>query len=468
MAHGYIPVLWSKEAISRWRIVRPLVNAITNLTLWLTFCLIVPYLLLASDLPFFKFLRIVICAIIVLQIARRFIAHNRKTFVHGFTSSIPRAVPKSAKVVVPLVLLLIPPLLIHHEISSLVESGIDCIDNQLKKNETVPFPKVIFVERNYGSWFHSVNPSYYLSLWLPEPFSWPLKYKIEFSVARLDITPLTRWAFIAFSILKVWLKVFQILLLVGALYLTIKLFLYALVRIMSANGAALLFSVPIGLKPAPKSSIYIRGAQVHGRDLPSKRLYVRCDRQPVGSVPRISLPNPSDAFIARILHGFYIVNQYDNSLKSPPIEFLNARGRVYVEWRLRPNEYIVFNYHNLVAWSSNVRIKTFISFSITGFALNRTFVPIAVGPGSVLLECGGQPKCSGPQEEPTTSTIDHLAAWAGEEFVIAGSGRVADIYLGSCSLKAKSLGSTIIDPESSAVSQRNFILSSLRKLYMPF
>jgi hypothetical protein len=198
-----------------------------------------------------------------------------------------------------------------------------------------------------------------------------------------------------------------------------------------------------------------------------------------GREENISVPQPLNAFIGRILHGAYFCNenvvgkQLDNGERKSlgPIIFRTYGGSHFVQWDLCDGEEVIFSFSNLVAFEKAVRFKTIVSLKLSTLVLGRIFFHCATGPGRLILQSRGDPEIGDNAGTSRKVRISQMLAWQrSARFFVYSKVDLQNVYLSGVTVRKEQGGGkgsiAVIDvPERISTGRR--IIRVFKRFLLP-
>lgn len=186
------------------------------------------------------------------------------------------------------------------------------------------------------------------------------------------------------------------------------------------------------------------------------------------------VPMPFKALVSRILNRAWRMQKVDlaqatkvSGLTMPPPASL-------VEWTLRSEEQVVFEWSHFVGMSSTVRIKRLLSFNLANLIFGRAMVHYAQGPGVLILKTDATailPRGTGGKTSTRAARAYGPGCFVARD-VQAGFSVHSDLgeVMRGNYLVAKSTGDTVlIDPLPNGLGPARFgILRYARTFLLPF
>jgi len=236
-------------------------------------------------------------------------------------------------------------------------------------------------------------------------------------------------------------------------FLCIKSFLYVFGRVAFASdaGAFLTLGDPDAAADMPHGSVRITGQDYSLGEGVEGTYYFSRRFQPHGMPPRFTVPQPSGAPIARLLHRSMTMNRFDLAPKDaasrPQALYFTVTGsKTFVEWTLAEGETIVFDFTNFVGMAGSVKLSTLISARISTLQLGKYVFSTATGPGRVVLLTGGRPKTGNDPETEVSMPPERLVAWQRDvRFHVDSSLALPDIYLSTAYIRKEGAGTLVMD-----------------------
>lgn len=245
------------------------------------------------------------------------------------------------------------------------------------------------------------------------------------------------------------------------IFLCIKSLMYVFGRVAFATdaGAFLTLGDPDAASDTHHSEVritgqdYSLGGDVEGTYYFSRRF------QPHGMPPRLTIPQPSGAPIARLLHRSMTMNRYDltpagadGAPHGQALYFTVTGSKTFVEWTLAEGETIVFNFTNFVGMAATVKLSTLISARISTLQLGKYVFSTATGPGRIVLLTDGRPKTGNDPETEVSMPPERLIAWQSDvRFHVDSSLAMPDIYLSTAYVRKDGPGTLVMDVDRQSI-----------------
>ena len=200
---------------------------------------------------------------------------------------------------------------------------------------------------------------------------------------------------------------------------------------------------------------------------PGQTFYYCRRYEPLGVSPQVALPQHFHSWIARLLHGSYILNCVTGQAPQTPIEFRTTGACSFVAWKLRDGEEICFDGGKLAGFEKSITLRTLISFQVSALCLDRIFFQIARGPGLMLFETSGTPEIF---HEVSSSSFppSRLVCWKLDStFEIDASPKVMDHYFSAAYLRTIRTSGLVIDANDTSKRSGGFLWNLIKRVYRP-
>ncbi len=115
-------------------------------------------------------------------------------------------------------------------------------------------------------------------------------------------------------------------------------------------------------------------------------LYLKRDIAVTNAPTSGRLPMPFKAVLSRIAHRAWRMQKVDLSQRSAVTGLTMPPPASLVEWTLRSDEQVVFEWSHFVGMSSTVQIKRLLSFNLASLIFGRAMLHYAQGPGVLILK----------------------------------------------------------------------------------
>lgn len=248
------------------------------------------------------------------------------------------------------------------------------------------------------------------------------------------------------------LKLILFLLELGFFFVVFKSFTYVLARVVFSQQQKNTF---ISLLPTaatvPHGNVKVMGGNYHIEAGASKNYLVNRHFEPSGRAPKITIPQPTTALIARLFNGCYAMNKIKMGEGRTDVEFNAAIGIEFVEWNLAEGESVVFRLADFVGITEDVKLKRIYSLRMESLLLGHIFFTTATGPGKLILRSKGNVMITGGKEEPSLarSIPQHrMIAWQQtSRFHVESELNIADVFFSGVYLQPFSEDITVINSD---------------------
>ncbi|MDP1662174.1 MAG: hypothetical protein Q8L55_09695 [Phycisphaerales bacterium] len=164
--------------------------------------------------------------------------------------------------------------------------------------------------------------------------------------------------------------------------------------------------------------------------LPSdeRRWYFSRERRVGGLIPSTAFPGLMQSPIARVVEGKYWTKGSER-LRDGPLVVTTGEGQTLFRWDIPEGQQICFaNWEHVVGWSEGVGFQTIINTQISSLLLRQFFFFVASGPGTLILEGGGNLQFSGRPDLPRHEFVRYIAWTRRSRFRVEGSSRMRDLF----------------------------------------
>ncbi len=250
-------------------------------------------------------------------------------------------------------------------------------------------------------------------------------------------------------------------------YLVIQTFMYVFARVTISEKNKVFATLNTSMKELPQGSIKACGDTYTIPANSQEIYYVSRSFEPSGMPPKFVVPYPKTSILPRIKSQIYSMNRIKMRNESP-IQFRAIGSCEFIEWTIAEGEEVVFNYQNLVALTSTVRMKSVLNLRVTTLILGKLFHKVAVGPGKIILMSKGRPIISGEESANTSLAQNRILAWnGGTRFDIDSELNLVDIYLSGFYLKKMNEDLIVIDADAKGKASSGLI-QYVKGLVWPF
>jgi len=139
-------------------------------------------------------------------------------------------------------------------------------------------------------------------------------------------------------------------------------------------------------------------------------------------------------------------------------------------WELANREEIYFNFRDVVALSSDIKLSKDISFALPALVFGRSMFTKFVGPGTVIFETKGHAVAGRDGDANDARRASALKAWhVASGFTIQATLGIVDVFLSSYNIRKQKKDDVIYD--TSAQNNRFSslgIITYVRTFMLPF
>lgn len=176
--------------------------------------------------------------------------------------------------------------------------------------------------------------------------------------------------------------------------------------------------------------------------------YVSRKYEPAGRAPKISIPQMSKNFFARIANRAWTMNYVQMGVGRSDVTFTAPGGKEFVEWELAPGEVVIFRYRNFVAMSESISLSAIISLRITSLLFGKLIFSAAQGPGTLVLSTKGKPIVGEDSNANSSIPENRLLAWHKQtHFHIESELNVFDVFFSGVYLRKREGDLVVIDSD---------------------
>lgn len=182
------------------------------------------------------------------------------------------------------------------------------------------------------------------------------------------------------------LRVLSTLLFLYTLLVLLKTYLIVLGRVVLHPSWGIVAKLEDGAVPPSHGDTRssARGALTFGRNR-RDILFLTRDTDVCNSPSSGRIPRPLTGFFSRIAHRAWRMQRIDLSNCSDTVSLDLPPPASLVEWTLRTDERVIFEFSHFVGMSDNTRIKPLLNFNLASLIFGRALVYYAEGPGTLLL-----------------------------------------------------------------------------------
>lgn len=251
-------------------------------------------------------------------------------------------------------------------------------------------------------------------------------------------------------------------------YLILQTFLYIFARVTISKKNNVFATLNTTNKRQAKGEIKKCGDTYTILSSQKDIYYIARSFEPSGRPPSFCIPFKTTSIIARLRSRTYSMNKVILNRKGSSVHFRATGSAEFVEWTLKENEKVVFNYKNLVAISGKIKLKSVVNFRITTLILGKLFHKVAYGPGKLVLMTMGRPIISGERASNISLAQSRIVAFnSGTRFDIDSELNLIDVYLSGFYLQKMPADLIIIDADAKGKANLGLI-QYVKGLIWPF
>lgn len=258
---------------------------------------------------------------------------------------------------------------------------------------------------------------------------------------------------------------------VGAItmyYLVIQTYLYVFARVTISKKNNVFATLNTSNKRQAKGELKKCGDTYTILSSQKDIYYISRSFEPSGRPPSFCIPFKTTSIIPRLKSRTYSMNKVKLNRKGSSVHFRASGSAEFVEWTLKENEKVVFDYKNLVAISGSVQLKSVVNFRVTTLILGKLFHKVAFGPGKLILMTMGRPIISGERASNVSLAQNRIVAFnSGTRFDIDSELNIADVYLSGFYLQKMPTDLIIIDADAKGKANLGLI-QHVKGLIWPF
>ncbi len=250
-------------------------------------------------------------------------------------------------------------------------------------------------------------------------------------------------------------------------YLILQTYLYIFSRVTVSEKNKIFATLNTSTEELPKGEIRACGDTYTIEADNTEIFYVSRLFEPSGIPPKFCIPYPKVSVGPRLKYKVYAMNMVKTEGKQK-VHFSAIGSSCFVEWKIKENEAVVFNYKNLVAITSTVKLKSVVNLKVTTLLLGKILYKVAVGPGKIILLTKGRPIISGDPAADTSVALNRILAWGtGTRFDIHSELRLLDVYLSGFYLRKMDSDLIVIDADAKGKASSGLI-QYVKGLLWPF
>ena len=264
------------------------------------------------------------------------------------------------------------------------------------------------------------------------------------------------------------LFIYNMLSVITMFYLILQTFLYIFARVTISKKNNIFATLNTTNKRQAKGEIKKCGDTYTILSSQKDIYYIARSFEPSGRPPSFCIPFKTTSIIPRLRSHTYSMNKVILNRKGSSIHFRATGSAEFVEWTLKENEEVVFNYKNLVAISGKIKLKSVVNFRITTLILGKLFHKVAYGPGKLVLMTMGRPIISGERASNISLAQSRIVAFnSGTRFDIDSELNLIDVYLSGFYLQKMPADLIVIDADAKGKANLGLI-QYVKGLIWPF
>ncbi len=213
--------------------------------------------------------------------------------------------------------------------------------------------------------------------------------------------------------------------------------------------------------------ISIHEKEYHLDDKESGTYYFSRKLTPHGCPPRLAIPQPAAAPIARTLHGAMALNKVCITRQKGKVYYSLTKGEHFVEWDLVEGETIAFDYRNFAGMSESVTLSVIISARVSSVLFDKIIYATATGPGKIILITDGMPKAGDNEQTRSSMPVNRIVAWHSDIlFNTVSELNVIDVYFSDLYVQKHGPGMLVMDVDKRGA-PRNGLGRFIKHFFMP-
>ena len=231
-------------------------------------------------------------------------------------------------------------------------------------------------------------------------------------------------------------------------FIVVKSFAYVFARVVYSGSYGSPITLQESEEPMLKGSLRKTGNTYTIPATTPLHFYVSRKYEPAGRAPKISIPQMSKNFFARITHRAWTMNHVQMGPGKSDVTFTAPGGKEFVEWELAPGETVIFRYRNFVAMSESISLAAIISLRITSLLFGKVIFSAAQGPGTLVLSTKGKPIVGEDTTSNSSIPENRLLAWHKQtHFHIESELNVFDVFFSGVYLRKREGDLVVIDSD---------------------
>lgn len=231
-------------------------------------------------------------------------------------------------------------------------------------------------------------------------------------------------------------------------FVVFKSFSYVFARVLFSADTGGLVNLAIPGQDMRKGDIRKTGNTYTIPAATRKDFLVSRRYEPAGRAPKLVFPQRTTGIIPRLFNGCYGMNHLVMEAGRSAVKFNAAIGIEFIEWKLQPDETVIFSYRDFVAMSEDVTLSRLVSLKVDSLLLGKMIYTAATGPGVLILRSKGNAVCG--EERAATASVpqSRVIAWQqNASFHVESELNVKDIFFSGVYLKKKPADLVVIDSD---------------------
>lgn len=261
--------------------------------------------------------------------------------------------------------------------------------------------------------------------------------------------------------LLIWLLIIADILF---LFVVIKSFSYVFARVLFSEDQQNFITLQSGSTVMNNGTIRKTGGKYTIPATSQTNFLASRKFEPSGRAPKISIPQWTKGFLARLRHGTWSMNEIVMESDRSAVKFNAPGGKEFVEWELADGEVVIFSYRHFVAMSETIQLSTIVSLRFSTLLLGKIFFTAATGPGKLILSSKGSPTPGNSPADLGSIPESRLLAWQqNTRFAVESELNVFDVLFSGVYLKKQGTDLVIIDSDQKGKAQ-----SGIKKFFLHF
>lgn len=234
-------------------------------------------------------------------------------------------------------------------------------------------------------------------------------------------------------------------------FICFKSFMYVFARVsfnQETGTVVTLGASDASAESSSNSTIRATGLEYTINASNEETFYITRRYQCRGKPPKLTVPQFIRAPFARLFNKAYTMNQIVMREGDADVSCTATKGVEFFEWQLAEDETVVFDFHNFVGMSKELKISTLISPRISSLLLGKMIYSQAKGPGKLVLMAKGRAEiCDTSNKVGSLPPERMIAMMLDTKLHIVSELDILNIYLSTAHIQPIS-GRMIIDVDS--------------------